>query len=180
MSFLFNLAYLIFNLVSGLIYKSSAFITVAIYYALLLGIRYILLNADSESEAGAERSACVRGGVLLLITDALISLMIFYSALSGTHKEYGKFVFLALSAHAAYSVIRAAVGLFKSHRDDIPTHKAVYSVRLASACMSFYNLFSAIASSFVGSAALSQSLLLIFGAAVSLTVLVLSFKMIFS
>jgi hypothetical protein len=177
LSFLFNLAYLAFNFISGFVYKSSSFITVALYYALLLSIRYILLNADSERN---ERDVCVRGGALLLLTDLLITLMIFYSAISGTHKEYGKIVFLALSLHAAYSLIRAAVGLFKSRADNAPTHKAAYSVRIASASMSFYNFFSAIASSFVKSAELSHFLLVALGSAVSLTVFALSLKMIFS
>ena len=178
LSLIFNLAYLVFNLISGILYKSYAFIAVAIYYALLLSIRYIILSRHGTGASPeSELLACRKGGILLLLTDALITVMIFCSALAENEREYGGFVFSVLSAHALFTVIRAGIGIYLGRRDKEPLHKAAYSVRIASSAMSFFNLASTLVSKIAAVEAVSEILKLFFCALVSFTILFLALSM---
>jgi hypothetical protein len=116
---------------------------------------------------------------LLLITDLVITAVIIYSAFFSEIKSYGVTVFIVLSVHCVYTIVRAVWGIKESVSDDIPTHKAAYSVRLASVSMSFFNLSSAIISNASGGGELTRGLILILCVSVSMTVLFLSISMIF-
>lgn len=178
---LLNLAYLVFNLISGIIYRSASFLTVAIYYSLLISIRYLILSPGEKPKSReAEILACKKGGILLFITDVLISLMIFYSAFFSDTKGYSGAVFSVLALHAVYSVIIGIFGVVKGRRDNIPTHRAAYSVRIASASVSFFNLGSALINAFVKNSRISEILIFLLGVSLSLTVLILAYLMIFS
>lgn len=181
LSLIFNTTYLGFNLISGIVYRSPAFIAVSVYYALLLSIRYIILSRhDTGEDIRGELLACRKGGILLLLTDVLITVMIFCSALVENEKNYSALVFVFLSCHAVFTVISAGVGIYLGKRDSEPIHKAAYSVRIASSAMSFFNLTSAAVSKFVTVGAIAEILKLFLCAIVSFTVLFLAFSMMFS
>lgn len=177
----FNLFYLAFNLAFGLFYKSAEPIAVSVYYALLITVRYIILRLyEGELTAETEREACKKGGLILLLADLVIALMIFYSAKGAEPKNYGIFVFSVLSLHAAFTVTRAVAGIF-SQREGLTLRKrAIHTVRLVASAISVFNLSSAVALRFVGDSRLSEVLIMIFGVAISLSVLFLSLSMIFS
>ncbi len=178
---IFNLFYLVFNILFGIFYKSIAPIAVSVYYALLITVRYIILRLyEAETTKEKERAACKRGGLLLLLADLVITFMIFYSAQRAEPKSYGLFVFSVLSVHAIFTVTRAVMGIFSRIENPSPTDRAVYTVRLVACATSVFNLSSAAALRFVSSAQISRILIMIFCVTVSLSLLFLSFSMIFS
>lgn len=181
LSLILNLAYLVFNMISGIVYKSPAFVAVSVYYALLLSIRYIILSRHSAGESiHSELYACRKGGIILLATNALITVMLLCSALSKAERDYSAVILAVLLCHALFTLIRAGIGIYLGKRDREPIHRAAYSVRIASSAMSFFNLASAAVSKFVTAFAIAEILKLFFCAAVSFTVLFLAFSMMFS
>ncbi len=175
---IFNLAYLIFNFISGVLYKSPEFIAVSVYYALILSVRYIILNGhEGECSVSEKLHACQRGGIILLATDALITVMLLCSALSESEKNYSALVLAVLSVHAVFTVIRAGVGIYLGKRDREPIHRAAYSVRMASCAMSAFNLSAAAVSKCIPELSSAEILKLAFCAVVSFAVLFLAFSM---
>ena len=180
LSLVLNLLYLTFNLVSGIVYSSTAFIAVALYYALHIRIRYTILELSYTAKDKRSASlAARRGGVLLLIADALITPMLIFGVTGRRRESYSPFVFVFLSAFSVYTLISAAAGIFVSKKEQLTIYRAAYSVRLASGIVSGFNLVSAIIPSFVDgeSAAVFTAAL---GSVVSFSVLVLSLSMVFS
>lgn len=178
---IFNLFYLVFNLVFGLFYKSIAPLTVSVYYALIITVRYIILRlCDGESTIEMEREACKKGGLILLLADLVITVTVIYSVRSAAPKSYGILVFSVLSLHAIFTVTRAVMGIFSRRENPSLTDKAIYTVRLAACASSVFNISSAAALRFSNSARLSEILIMIFGTFVSVSVLFLSFSMLFS
>ena len=180
LSIVMNTVYVIFNVTLAIIYKSASFFMPAVYYLFILSVRYRLLGAagrDGDSEK--QNKTLKRAGISLLFIDFVISVFIFYSVRAFTFKRYGALVFTVLSLHSVYTVIMAALGIYKSRRDRLPTHRAAYSVRLASVSVSFFNLSSVTVVSLFGAGAVSRVIILVLGIAVSFAVLLLSLSMIF-
>ena len=148
-SLILNISYLVFNLISGIIYSSPAFIAVSVYYALHICIRYTILNfsagtADDKTVLTALR----KGGIMLLIADALITPMLIFGAFEERIRSYSSPVLIFLAAYAAYTLVSAAAGMIISKRDNYLMRRAAYSVRLASGAVSGFNLASALVSAF--------------------------------
>ena len=181
LSLALNIVYLIFNLASGIKYGSIEFIAVAMYYALHICIRYIILKRShiplTERE---ERSACKRGGLLLLFADVLITPMLILGAFASHAMQYSRLVLIFLGVYAASTLISATVGIVVSGRENIPMRRAAYCVKLASGAVSGFNLASALLANFISDESASETLTVIFGIIVFISVLCLSFIMIFS
>ena len=139
-----NMFYIIFNLVSGIIYGNAWFITVAAYYTLIVSVRYLLLgnhridrpNTDFLTESAEATKTC---GNLMMILGVPITGMIIYTVISNRRYEYSAAVFIMLSAYALFSITRAAWGIFSSKKKSFAPRVA-HSVRLSSALLSLFNL----------------------------------------
>ena len=106
--------------------------------------------------------------------------MLIFGVLTAESDSYSVPVLIFLAFYALFGLISASVGAFKSRRDNIPIHRAAYSVRLASGALSLFNLVSAVTESYAYNERTSEAVCVLLGAAVSLLVLYLSFSMIFS
>ena len=144
-------------------------------------VRYIILKSSpNEKNADAERQACRISGIILLVADVLIALMIFYSTGLKSNMQYGIIVFTVLGVHTLYSVVGGIFGILEGRRDGILAHRAAYSVKIAAASMSLFNLLSALILSFVSARDIADGLILFIGIAVCSNVFFLSCSMIFS
>ena len=181
LSLALNVIYLIFNLASGIKYGSIEFIAVSLYYALHICIRYIILKRShvplTERE---ERSACKRGGFLLLFADVLITPMLILGAFTEHAASYSTLVLIFLGVYAASVLISATVGIIVSGRENVPMRRAAYCVKLASGAVSGFNLASALLANFIYDEGVSEMLTVVLGILVFVSVLCLSFIMIFS
>lgn len=177
-----NACYIIFNLISGIIYGNAWFITVAAYYTLMVSVRYLILgnlcSADCKSEYSIENIKSTKTcGTLMLILGAPITGMIIYTVVSNITYNYSDFVFVFLFIYAAFNILRASFGIF-SVKEKPDLSNLVNYVRMSSALLSLFNLqtsvFSAIGIGYVAVAILN----FITGAAVSLSVLGFAAKII--
>lgn len=175
-----NTCYIIFNLVSGIIYGNVWFITVAAYYTLAVSVRYLILGShrsdrddiDFMIESARATKIC---GTLMLILGVPITGMIIYTVISNRSYEYSAVVFILLFVYALFSVTRASLGIFSSKKKSSATRVA-HLVRLSSALLSLFNLQTSVFSVLRVSDNVVIILNFITGGAVSLLVFWLSAK----
>ena len=174
-----NLIYLVFNLISGIRYRSISFTAVAFYYALHVYIRYTILNISDTQDEEKLIYASKKGGIFLLLADVLIAPMLIFGAFTGESTSYGAPVLAFLAIYALYTLISASVGIIKGKSERLPIRRTAHSVRLASGAMSLFNLISALILSYAPDGSFSERVTAILGISVSLLVLYLSLSMIF-
>ena len=175
-----NTFYIIFNLVSGIIYGNAWFITVAAYYTLIVSVRYLLLgnhrvdrpNTDFLTESAEATKTC---GNLLMILGVPITGMIIYTVISNRRYEYSAAVFIMLSAYAMFGITRAIWEIFSSKKKS-STPTVVHSIRLSSALLSLFNLQTSVFSAMRINDNVAIALNFITGGAVSLSVFRLAAK----
>ena len=138
--FLFNGMYIVFNLVSGIIYSNAWFITVAAYYTLIVSMRYLVIGAQDKNNPLASRTV----GVLILILGVPITGMIIYTVLESREQRYSTVLIVALGVYALFSILRAIFGIAGSKKDNAPMRRAAHTVRLSAALMSLFNLQTAL------------------------------------
>lgn len=179
---LINACYIIFNLLSGIIYGNAWFITVAAYYTLTVSVRYLILgnlrDADGDSEYSIENVKSIKTcGTLMLILGAPITGMIIYTVISSRIYNYSAFVFVLLFIYSVYGLLRAALGIFLSKKKATVSKVANY-IRMSSALLSLFNLQTSVFSA-IGIGDITVRILnFITGAAVSISVLVFAVKII--
>ena len=175
-----NTFYIIFNLVSGIIYGNAWFITVAAYYTLIVSVRYLLLgnhgadrpDSDFSAESAEATKTC---GNLMMILGVPITGMIIYTVISNRRYEYSAAVFIMLSVYALFSITRAAWGIFSSKKKSFASRVA-HSVRLCSALLSLFNLQTSVFSVLRVGDNVAMTFNFITGGAVSLSVFWLAAK----
>ena len=175
---LLNLTYVAFNAVSGILYRSAWLITVAAYHTMLVAIHYIILRVGSAGDLRAERRASVLGGILLLAVDIAAGAMIFYTLRVGRAPSYSSVVVITLAAFAVYNLITTALALSRKRESERPTYRAAHTVRIVAAMMSAFNLITATLPSLPLDSRAVVALHFVFGALISLTVLVLTLVML--
>lgn len=178
---LLNLAYVAFNAVSGILYRSAWLITAAAYHTMLVAIHYIILRVGrGKRERREENRACVRGGILLLLVDFAVTAMILNTLFSGRTASYSALVVVTLFAFAVYNLISTAAALARKSEEERPAHRAAHTVRIVAALMSAFNLVTAILPKLSLDARAAMALQLICGVFVSVFVLALTVVMISS
>ena len=171
---LINACYIIFNLVSGIIYGNAWFITVAAYYTLIVSVRYLILGNGQYDRVGYGSTfdsikAVKNCGILMLILGVPITGMIIYTVISDRTYEYSTFVFVLLFVYAAFSILRAAYGIFTSGKKSVMSN-AFHYIRISSALMSLFNLQTSVLSAIVVGGVLAKTINTSTGGAVSLSV----------
>lgn len=179
---LINACYIIFNLVSGIVYGNAWFITVAAYYTLIVSVRYLILGSSRSTHGGYECSiediiAIKTCGILMLILGVPITGMIIYTVISDRIYKYSSLVFVLLFIYAAFSVLRAASGIFSSVRKSAATN-VVHYIRMSSALLSLFNLQTSVFSAVSVGDISAKFFNIITGGAVSLSVFSFAVKTI--
>ncbi len=136
-----NLAYIAIKLVSGIIYRSTWFISLAVFYALLAAMRIRLIRpANGLAEGFRRYRSC---GILLLLTNAALAGIVGFMVAEGRHFNYPGYLIYAMAAYSFYAVITAAVNIFKARRHQSPILSAAKAVDLAAALVSILSLTTA-------------------------------------
>ncbi len=177
-----NACYIIFNLVSGIIYGNAWFITVATYYTLIMSVRYLILGNVRGGCDGCESyeeniKAVKNCGILMLILGVPITGMIIYTVISDKIYEYSSFVFILLLIYAAFSILRAAYGIFTSTGKSVISNVFHY-IRISSALMSLFNLQTSVFSAIRVGYVTYKIFNIITGGAVSISVFLFAVKTI--
>lgn len=171
-SVVFSGIYVIFNVVTGVIYENPLFVGVAAYYTVVLFLRYSVIEASSATDAAFSYKASRDAGILVLIIAVPMMGIIAYSAITQRSAVYSGIVLPILALYTFFSLFRALFKALRSKRIEGVRDKAVNRISLTATLISVFNLQSALLSSLGLSEYLTVSLNLFSG--IILTVLVIS------
>lgn len=158
-SVLINLAYAAFQFALGLYHGSFWFYSLALYYFLLVLVRFFLLRDVRELKPGENmRSELKRyrfcGIILLIQTSALISIVFFMTYFGRTFTHHF-ITTIAMAAFTFTAMTVAIVNVIRYRRYHSPLFSASKAISLAAAAVSMLTLEAAMFSAF-GDASMAQ------------------------
>ena len=138
-----NLLYVALNLASGLRYRSTWFISLAVYYALLSAMRAVLVRYIA-SELQRYR-AC--GIILLMMNQALVGIIV-YMVTQNRGFSYPGLLIYAMAVYAFYITIAAVINVIRYRRRGSPVMSAAKVINLTAALVSMLSLETAMLAQF--------------------------------
>lgn len=147
-----NLLYAALNLFSGIRYRSTWFIALAFYYALLSAMRAMLARYVHRRTVGENISAEFQryracGIILLLMNQALVGIIV-YMVTQDRGFSYPGLMIYAMAMYAFYITITAAINVVKYRKHGSPVMSAAKVVSLTAALVSMLSLETAMLSQF--------------------------------
>ena len=147
-----NLLYAALNLFSGIRYRSTWFIALAFYYALLSAMRAMLARYVHLRTVGEDISAEFQryracGIILLLMNQALVGIIV-YMVTQDRGFSYPGLTIYAMAMYAFYITITAAINVVKYRKHGSPVMSAAKVVSLTAALVSMLSLETAMLSQF--------------------------------
>lgn len=152
--FIINLLYIAMKMVSGIYYRSTWFIALAVYYTLLAVMRFLLLYRKRWPEGKARQELELRryrlcGYVLLAMNLALSGMVVFMVRYDRGYEYPGTLIY-AMAAYSFYAVTIAAVNVIKFRRHGSPILSAAKAISLVAALVSVLSLETAMLAQFGG------------------------------
>lgn len=149
-----NLLYAALKMLSGILYGSVWFISLAAYYALLAVMRFLLLYAARKRPDGADICAEYRPyrtcGVLLVPMTLALAVMVTFLVRRDGGYDYPGVLIYVMAMYAFYAVITTAVNIVRFRRRGSPLLSAVKAVNLTAALASMLALETAMLTQFGG------------------------------
>ena len=147
-----NLLYALINLVSGVIYHSWWFGSLAAYYILLSVMRFALLRHMSRNGAAdkmeSELRRCRFCGILLLFMNQALAGIVILAVYQNRGFEYPGMLIYIMAMYSFYAVIIAASGLVKYRKIGSPVISAAKVTSLTAALVSVLSLETAMLTRF--------------------------------
>ena len=138
------------NLVSAIRYRSVWFLSVAVYYLLLLLTRYLLFRQNKRADSVEDVSDFVgyrRASLIMLAVNAAMAVMIVYTV-GGRRNEAHSRIILAWLAVYSLTVFLYNLFCLLQHRDGKSTLRHVYRIiSLSASLMSIFNFQCSLLSS---------------------------------
>ena len=143
-----NLAFTVYNGVWGIINHSVWFITMAVYYSLLGGIRFFSIQAkkradleqDQEKALGKEIAVMKRDGFLLLLMTTALGSIVFLKITGNVVTPYSETLAIATAAYTFYKLIFSVRSMLKVRGLGSPILTAVRNIAFADALVSLFSL----------------------------------------
>ena len=148
--FFINLLYIAMKLVSGIVYRSTWFIALAVYYILLAVMRFLLvrrLNAQDEVTELRRYRLC---GVMLLFMNQALAGIVIFMVHQNRHFSYPGYLIYAMAAYSFYAVTVAIINIVKTRRHQSPILSAAKAINLVAALVSILSLTTAMLTQFGG------------------------------
>lgn len=147
-----NLLYAAINLFSGVRYRSTWFIALAVYYALLSAMRAVLVRYVHRKPVGEDIPAEFRryracGIILLLMNQALVGIIV-YMVTQDRGFSYPGLMIYAMAMYAFYITISAVINVFKYRSYGSPVMSAAKAINLTAALVSMLSLETAMLARF--------------------------------
>lgn len=147
-----NLLYAFINLVSGVLYHSWWFGSLAAYYILLSVMRFALLRYMNRNAAGSRQEAELRRcrfcGVLLLFMNQTLAGIVILAVDQNRAFEYPGMLIYIMAMYSFYAVIVAIVSLVKFRKMGSPVLSAAKATSLTAALVSVLSLETAMLTRF--------------------------------
>ncbi len=154
LGFAVNLLYIAIKLASGLYYRSLWFVSLAVYYALLAVMRFLLLYRRKWPEGIARQKLELRRyrfcGVVLLLMNLALAGIVAFMVHQNRGYEYPGMLIYAMAAYSFYAVIMAIVSIIKFRRHGSPILSAAKAINLVAAMVSILSLETAMLAQFGG------------------------------
>ena len=147
-----NLLYIGMKMFSGIYYRSFWFISLAIYYALLAAMRFVLLRRQKRKTNKTQMEVELHryrfcGITLLLMNQALMGIVV-YMVQKNRGFDYPGVLIYAMALYSFYSVITAIVNLVKFRKHGSPVMSAAKAVNFVAALVSILSLETAMLAQF--------------------------------
>ncbi|MGN0650309.1 MAG: hypothetical protein ACI4KM_07720 [Oscillospiraceae bacterium] len=147
-----NLLYVAMNVISGIMYKSAWFYTLALYYAILAVMRFLLVRFANRVGIGKNRFKELRRsrlcGFILLTVNLFLSgavLMIIYR---NKGYEYHGILIYIMATYTFYITVIAIINLVKYRKLGSPVMTMAKIINMAAALVSMLSLETAMFSEF--------------------------------
>lgn len=147
-----NLLYVALNLFSGIRYRSTWFIALSFYYALLSAMRAVLVRYVHRRPVGEDIAAEFRryrvcGIILLLMNQALVGI-IAYMVTRNRGFSYPGLLIYAMAFYTFYITISAIINVIRYRRRGSPVMSAAKVISLTAALVSMLSLETAMLAQF--------------------------------
>ncbi len=145
-----NLFYIAIKLFSGIYYRSTWFIALAAYYALLAVLRFMLVRHVSVRDETLELRRYRLCGFALLLMNQALAVLVIFMVYQNKGFNYPGLLIYAMAFYAFYAVITAIINVVKTRRHNSPILSAAKAINLVAAMVSILSLETAMLAQFGG------------------------------
>ena len=152
---LLNAVFAVFKIVTGIIYRSSWFLAVGIYFLIFLAVRMTVINRDQKVlKAGAvpdyekEWSFYGKTGWLMFLMDIGLSGVVVHVVRMNEANTYPGIVIYLIALYAFYRYITAIIRIIKRRDDERPCLSAARSIDMSFAVTELFTLQAAMLAQF--------------------------------
>lgn len=188
LGFLLNVAYTIYNGVLGIVSASPWFITMAVYYGLLMVMRYQAVSTqrrisqmkDPEQIQKKQLAVLRTDGILLLVLNLALSGVVLLTIAKDAAKRYSDVIVITIAAYTFLKVTMAVINMVKVRSMNSPILTVIRNVGVANALVSILTLQTTMLASFQEGSSLDANLMnAITGLGVSILIAVIGIRMIY-
>ncbi len=151
-SFVWNVAYSVFQLCLGLYHKSFWYYSLAVYYIFLASLRFYLSRHTRKHKPSERiREELVRYrtcGIVFLCMNMALTLIIFFMIYWNRTFHHHEITTIAMAAYTFTTFIVAIVSIVKYRKYQSPVLSATKAISLAAACVSMITLTSTMLTTF--------------------------------
>lgn len=151
-SFIWNVAYAVFQLCLGLYHTSFWYYSMAAYYIFLAAMRFHLSRHTRKYETGEKlREEFVRYrncGIVFLVMNLALSLLIFFMVYWNRTFIHHEITTIAMATYTFTTFILAIINLVKYRKYNSPVYSASKIISLVAACVSMLTLTSTMLTTF--------------------------------
>lgn len=141
-SLFINIIYVIFKLVSGIIFRSIWFITFAIYYILLVVLRVNILirELNSQTRLKDEYLKYRHIGIILLFTNVIITMIILVIVNQKIMNIYPEWIAISIACYTFYLVFISVYNLIKYRKYKSPLISSSKVINVVTSLISLISL----------------------------------------
>ncbi len=180
-SFLLNIIYVLFKLISGICYKSIWFISFALYYLLLVILRFNLVKMELSDIVTLkdEYLKYRKCGILLLFMNVILAIIILVIVNNNIIVIYPDYIAITIAAYTFYLLIWGIVNLIRYRKYKSPLMKAAKIINVVASFISLLSLEVVMLSTFgMENVNFNEIMIIATGGGISIVIIVISFYMI--
>lgn len=175
-----NVGFAVYNLFTGVFYRSIWFGAVAVYYIMLCLIKFFLIvrgfgRTVSDRKEYSDARIC---GIMLLVLNLTITILIYQMILQNKAHFYSEAVIYAAAAYTVFRVAAAVIDTVNLKKLDSPTLYVAKSLSISVALMALFSLQTSILDRLKAADGLRRGLNIITGSAVGVIVIVIAIRTI--
>lgn len=179
-----NLLYVAVNVLSWYLYQSWWFVCLAVYYAILSVMRFLLVRYVRINHIGANRHGELRRALacsyIMLLLNFFLSGAVLMVVYQNRGYEYHGIMIYVMAMYTFYTATHAIINLVKYRSFESPVMSAAKGISMAAALVSMLNLETAMFAEFGADMAIEDQRLMIMltGGGIAITVIVMAVYMI--